>query len=65
MNFGPASVQANGVIHGGYAFQEEYYAIKNEELEAPVVMPVFETEFEDFVLGVPHLTDISFQTRQS
>ncbi|WOH08661.1 hypothetical protein DCAR_0728105 [Daucus carota subsp. sativus] len=49
--FGPASVHPNNIIYGGYAFHVDYYAVDNEGMDTPVVMPVYEAEVEDYVLG--------------
>ncbi|KAK1372699.1 hypothetical protein POM88_028892 [Heracleum sosnowskyi] len=51
VDFGHAFLPGEGVIHGGYAFHEDYYAVDNEEMEGPVVISVHEFEVEDFVLG--------------
>lgn len=50
MDFGPVNLSGAGVMHSGYAFQEDYFAIENE-MEEPIVMPINEVAWEEVVLG--------------
>lgn len=51
VDFGPNQLAGEGVMHGGYAFHENYFVVHNDLQEGPVVMPVHEVVMEDYILG--------------
>lgn len=44
------AVISAGVIHGGLAFQEDYFALDIGQ-DGPVVMPMHEAVMEDLIIG--------------
>lgn len=51
VDFGPNFIPPPGFAHGGYAFKEDYFSMDNDNLERPVIMPVYEAVQEEFVVG--------------
>ncbi|KAK1365726.1 hypothetical protein POM88_041287 [Heracleum sosnowskyi] len=51
VDFGHPQLPNEGIIHGGYAFHEDYRAVVDEGLMAPLALPVHEVEFEDFIMS--------------
>ncbi|KAK1367096.1 hypothetical protein POM88_042657 [Heracleum sosnowskyi] len=49
VDFGPPNLTGAGVQYGGYAFQEDYFAVE-DKVEGPVVMQIHEVVQEDYVL---------------
>ncbi|KAK1401096.1 hypothetical protein POM88_000701 [Heracleum sosnowskyi] len=49
--------EKGGLIHGGYAFHEDYHASNNELLDAPIVVPAHQVKAEDIVLGKSYSID--------
>lgn len=41
VNFGPNFLPSTWLVHGGYAFQEDYFSVDNDNLEGPIVMPIY------------------------
>lgn len=50
VDFGPAHLTGEGIIHGGYAFKEDFFAM-DDGINGPVVMPIHEAEMEDLIIG--------------
>ncbi|KAK1380701.1 hypothetical protein POM88_027445 [Heracleum sosnowskyi] len=49
VEFGPAIIPSEGMMHNSYVYHEDFFAIESEE--GPVVVPGYEVTMEDFILG--------------
>ncbi|KAK1378779.1 hypothetical protein POM88_025523 [Heracleum sosnowskyi] len=49
VDFGPAIIPGEGMMHNSYTYHEFFFAIESEE--GPVVVPAYEVSMEDFILG--------------
>ncbi|KAK1378775.1 hypothetical protein POM88_025519 [Heracleum sosnowskyi] len=49
VDFGPAIIPGEGMMHNSYTYHEIFFAIESEE--GPVVVPAYEVSMEDFILG--------------
>lgn len=45
------SEHVGGILHNGYAFHEDYMAVKNEATGTPEVVDVYNATVEDFLFG--------------
>lgn len=59
VDFGPNMLPPPGFAHDGYAFKEDYYAVDNDAMEGPVIMPVHEVVLEDYIVGKGHFPHFS------
>lgn len=58
VDFGPNYLAGEGVIHGGLAFKEDYFADDNN-MEGPMVVPVHEAVMEGIIIGTGTMADPS------
>ncbi|KAK1367479.1 hypothetical protein POM88_043040 [Heracleum sosnowskyi] len=58
VDFGPTQMQGESLIHGGYAFPEDIHVVDNN-MEGPMIVPIYEVEAEDYVFGNPEVTMVA------